>query len=54
MFVAVRNIDKLKSVQQRAARFVTGDYRYTSSVTEMINIIPKDGTVFTIIETILD
>ena len=33
------NIDKLESVQRRAARFVNGDYRYTSSVTEMINTL---------------
>ena len=29
------NIRKVEAVQQRAARFVTGDYRYTSSVTVM-------------------
>ena len=29
------NIKKVKVVQRRAARFVTGDYRYTSSVTAM-------------------
>ena len=28
-----------ESVQRRAARFVNGDYRYTSSVTEMINTL---------------
>ena len=33
------NINKLESVQRRAARFVNGDYRYTSSVTEMINTL---------------
>ena len=32
-----RNIDKLESVQRRAARFVMGNYCYTSSVTEMLN-----------------
>jgi len=32
-----QNIDKLESVQiRRAARFVMGNYRYTSSVTEML------------------
>ena len=31
------NIDKLESVQRRVARFVAGDYRHTSSVTDMIN-----------------
>ena len=30
-----QNIDKLESVQRRAARFVMGNYCYTSSVTEM-------------------
>ena len=30
------NIKKVEAVQRRAARFVTGDYRYTSSVTGMI------------------
>ena len=30
------NIKKVEAVQRRAARFVTGDYRYTSSVTAMI------------------
>jgi len=33
------NINKLESVQRRAARFVTGDYRYISSVTDMINTL---------------
>ena len=28
-----KNIKKVESVQRRAARFVTGDYHYTSSVT---------------------
>ena len=32
-----QNIDKLESVQRRAARFVMGNYCYTSSVTEMLN-----------------
>ena len=32
-----RNIDKLESVQRRAARYAMKDYRPTSSVTEMIN-----------------
>ena len=31
------NIIKLEGVQNRAARFVTSDYSYTSSVTSMIN-----------------
>ena len=30
------DIKKVEAVQRRAARFVTGDYRYTSSVTGMI------------------
>ena len=30
------NINKLEAVQRRAARFVTGDYRTTSSVSEII------------------
>ena len=30
------NIKKVEAIQRRAARFVTGDYRYTSSVTGMI------------------
>ena len=30
------NIKKVEAAQRRAARFVTGDYRYTSSVTAMI------------------
>jgi hypothetical protein len=29
------NIRELETVQRRAARFVTGDYRTTSSVTQM-------------------
>ena len=29
------NIKKVEAVQRRAARFVTGDYRYTSSATVM-------------------
>ena len=32
-----RNIDKLEAVQRRAARFVLGNYHYTSSVTEMLH-----------------
>ena len=39
MLVTKCNIDKLESVQRRAARFVNGDYRYMSSVTEMINTL---------------
>ena len=31
------NINKVEAVQRRAARSVTGDYRYTSSVTAMIS-----------------
>ena len=31
------NINKLEGVQRRAARFVTGDYRTTSSVSEIIS-----------------
>ena len=31
------NICKLEMVQRRYARFVCGDYRTTSSVTEMVN-----------------
>ncbi|MEW8548097.1 MAG: reverse transcriptase family protein, partial [Candidatus Thiodiazotropha sp.] len=31
------NINKLEAVQRRAARFVTGDYHTTSSVSDMIN-----------------
>ena len=46
------NIDKLESVQRRAARFVNGDYRYTSSVTEMINTL--DGTACTAVEILSD
>ena len=34
-----QNIDKLESVQRRAARFVMGDYCLTSSVTEMLNTL---------------
>ena len=30
------NIKKVEAVQRRAARFVTGDYRYNSSVTAMM------------------
>ena len=30
------NIDKIEGVQCRAARFVTGDYRRTSSVSSML------------------
>ena len=30
------NINKIESVQRRAARFVTGDYRQTSSVSSML------------------
>ena len=32
-----RNTEKLEAVQRRAARFVTGDYRTTSSVSDMIS-----------------
>ena len=32
-----QNINKLESVQRRAARFVMGNYHYTSSVTEVLN-----------------
>ena len=51
------NIKKVEAVQQRAARFVTGDYRYTSSVTAMTeslswetlqHVIFRDNTVCTI------
>ena len=31
------NIEKIEMVQQRAARFVKGDYDRTSSVTAMLN-----------------
>ena len=31
-----QNIDKLEAVQRRAARFVTWDYRTTSSVSDMV------------------
>ena len=30
-----KNIKKVEAVERRAARFVTGDYRYTGSVTAM-------------------
>ena len=32
----VRDIDSLEQVQRRAARFTTGDYHTTSSVTAML------------------
>ena len=31
------NINLVESVQRRAARFMTGDYGFTSGVTEMLN-----------------
>ena len=34
--VTQKNIRELEMVQRRAARFVTGDYRTTSSVTQML------------------
>ena len=34
-----RNIDKLEAVQRRAARFVTSNYSYTSSVTAMMETL---------------
>ena len=36
------NINKLESVQRRAARFVTGNYNTTSSVTTMLNHLNWD------------
>ena len=33
------NIRELEMVQRRAARFVTGDYRTTSSVTQMVDAL---------------
>ena len=33
------NISELEMVQGRAARFVTGDYRTTSSVTQMVDAL---------------
>ena len=41
-----QNIDKLKSVQRRAARFVMGNYHYTSSVTEMLNSLKWSSISF--------
>ena len=38
------NIKKVESVRRRAARFVTGDYRYTSSVTAMTESPPTQKT----------
>jgi hypothetical protein len=35
-------INKLESVQQRAARFATGNYNATSSVTTMLNHLNLD------------
>jgi len=37
------NIDKLEAVQRRAARFVTGDFRLTSSVTQMLTNLKWDS-----------
>ena len=34
-----RNIDKLEAFQRRAARFVTSNYSYTSSVTAMMETL---------------
>ena len=38
------NIKKVESVQRRAARFVTGDYRNTSNVTAMTESPPTQKT----------
>ena len=32
-------IDDIEKMQRRAARWITGDYRFTSSVTEMISTL---------------
>ena len=37
--VTQKNIRELEMVQRRAARFVTGDYRTTSSVTRMLEAL---------------
>ena len=37
------NIDKLEAVQRRAARFVIGDFRSTSSVTQMLTTLKWDS-----------
>ena len=34
----LKDIDKIESAQRRAARWATGDYKYASSVTEMLGI----------------
>ena len=36
-------IDKLESVQRRAARFATGDFHLTSSVTQMLTTLNWDS-----------
>ena len=36
------NIKKVEAFQRRAARFVTGDYRYTSSVTAMTESLSSE------------
>ena len=36
-------IDKLEAVQRRAARFTTGDFRLTSSVTKMLTTLNWDS-----------
>ena len=37
--VTQKNIRELEMVQRRAAHFVTGDYRTTSSVTQMLEAL---------------
>ena len=37
---ADQDIDKIKSAQRRAVRWATRDYRFTSSVTEMLRNTP--------------
>ena len=39
--VTQKNIRELKMVQRRAARFVTGDYGITSSVTQMLEALQR-------------
>ena len=37
--VPQKNIRELEMVQRKAARFVTGDYRTTSNVTRMLEVM---------------
>ena len=47
-----QNIDKLKSVQRRATRFVMGNYHYTSNVTDMLNFLKWPSIISFHVDTV--